>query len=98
MFKSFPRRAAKTICLALAAIAITVCTAGASEAATVSKTVPPSTREVWVYIETFHGAPGGAVYFCSQAGQSYINEGLASQYNCETTASGTALYILTLAG
>ncbi len=111
MFKSFPRRTVKTLSVALAGIAITVCSAGTSEAATVSKettvskaaTVSKATTwgivEKWVYITTYSGAaPGEEAFLCGQAGQSYINEGLASQYECSLSKSGDALYILTLAG
>lgn len=111
MFKSFPRRVVKTVSVALAGIAITVCVAGASEAATVSKAVAVSNAatvsnaaswgivEKWVYIRTYSGAaPGAEEYYCSLGGQAYINEGLASQYQCRLSSSGDALYILTLAG
>jgi len=99
MFKSFPRRTVKTIFIALAGIAIMICASGASEAAAASKAAPLGIVEKWVYITTYSGAaPAEEQFVCSQAGQSYINEGLASQYQCNLSKSGSALYILTLAG
>jgi hypothetical protein len=99
MFKSFPRRTAKAVAIAITGIAITICASGASEAATVSKPTPLGIVEKWVYIATYSGAaPAMEGFTCSQAGQSYINEGLASQYQCDISKSGAALYILTLAG
>ena len=99
MFKSFSRRTVKTIVIAIAGIAMMICTSGASEAATVSKAAPSGIVEEWVYIRTYSGAaPGEESYLCSQGGQAYINEGLASQYQCDLSSSGDKLYILTLAG
>jgi hypothetical protein len=99
MFKSFSRRTVKTIVVAIAGIAMVICASGASEAATVSKAAPSGITEKWVYIRTYSGAaPGEETYLCDQGGQAYINEGLASQYQCDLSSSGDKLYILTLAG
>ena len=101
MFKSFPRRTAKAVFIALVGIAIMICASGASEAAAVaaSKAAPNGIVEKWVYIRTYSGAaPAEEQFICSQAGQAYIDEGLASQYQCNLSKSGSALYILTLAG
>ena len=99
MFKSFPRKTAKAFSIAICGVAITICSSGASQAATASKVIPSGIVEKWVYIETFSGAaPGEEAYLCTQAGQAYINEGLASQAQCDLTKSGDALYILTLEG
>jgi hypothetical protein len=99
MFKSFSRRTAKTVVIAIAGIAMVICASGASEAATVSKAAPSGIVEKWVYITTYSGAaPGYESFLCDQEGQAYINEGLASQYQCDLSSSGDKLYILTLAG
>ena len=80
-------------------IAIAICTSSASQAATVSKAAPRGIVEKWVYITTYSGAaPGEEEFLCGQAGQSYVNEGLASNFQCDLSKSGDALYILTLAG
>src|SRR5277367_7090610 len=97
MFNAFPRRTAKAFSIAICGIAITMFSSGVSQAATVSKVTPSGIVEEWVYIETFSGAaPGEETFQCGLAGQSYINEGLASQYQCDLSKSGDALYILTL--
>jgi hypothetical protein len=96
---SFSRRTAQAVAIAIAGITITMCASSASEAATVSKATPAGIVEKWVYIRTYSGAaPGELAFECTQGGQVYINEGLASQYQCNLSKSGDALSILTLAG
>ena len=98
MFK-FPRKTAMAVSIAISGVAISMCSSGASQAATVGKATPSGIVEKWVYIETFSGAaPGEEGFLCDQAGQSYVSEGLASQYDCKLSSSGDALYILTLEG
>lgn len=97
MFNSVTRRTAKTVSVTLAGIAIAVGTAGASGAATGNSASPKGIVEKWVFIRDYNGTPGGALFACMQAGQGYIDEGLASNYQCNWEGAGYALYILTCA-
>lgn len=98
-YPMFRSKTARALAFVIAGITLTICASSASEAATVSKAAPAGIHEKWVYIKTYTGAaPGELTFLCSQGGQAYVDEGLASQYQCDLSKSGDALYILTLEG